>query len=127
MNYAIYNSQGKILRTVHCDPSQAAIQAQEGEYVTEGSANDETQYVKDGKIIDRPANPSTIDKTTIIADDTDACLISNIPIGSKVSVEGQVFTVNDSEFEFTVDQSGEYRIEITGFPFLPVTFTVVAT
>lgn len=127
MNYTIHDNQGRILRTVSCDPSQAAIQAQAGESMLEGKADDATQYVKDGLITDMPANPAIIDKITLSADGVDTCLISSIPIGSEVSVEGQTYTVNDSEFIFSLDQPGTYEINITGSPFLPVTFTVEAT
>lgn len=126
MRYVVHDKHGAILRVVRCPKIQAAIQAVDGENIIEGSANDETQYVKDGQIIDRPANPAIADKAMIAADDMDTCSITNIPIGSEVSVEGQAYTVNDSEFEFSVDQPGEYQITVTGFPYMPATFTIEA-
>lgn len=44
---------GKILRTGTCPESMIAIQAHDGERVMEGVANDLTQCICDGAVIDR--------------------------------------------------------------------------
>ena len=52
MNFIIYNSTGTILRTGSCPNSMLSIQAQNGETVIEGVANDQTQYIADGEVTD---------------------------------------------------------------------------
>lgn len=50
-NYIVYNSDGKILRTGMCTDDSLEIQAQENEFVIEGEADDETQRIKNGKVV----------------------------------------------------------------------------
>lgn len=44
-SFIVYNAQGKILRTGTCQNSTLQLQAQNGEFVMEGSADDVTQKV----------------------------------------------------------------------------------
>jgi len=53
MNYIIYDKTGKILRTVQCSPALSKIQPKEGEFIMEGTANDVTQKIVNGKVIDK--------------------------------------------------------------------------
>jgi len=57
-NFIVYNSQGKILRSGTCQDSTFYLQANESEFVKEGTANDITQ-----KIINVGVNGKIIDKT----------------------------------------------------------------
>jgi len=50
-NYIVYNDAGKILRTGSCPESDFEIQAGEGEQVLEGQANDSTQEIVDGAVV----------------------------------------------------------------------------
>jgi len=52
-NFVVFNSTGKILRCGTCQDSTFERQAKEGEFVMEGQANDVTQKVIDGKIVDK--------------------------------------------------------------------------
>jgi hypothetical protein len=52
MNFIIYNNIGEILRTGSCPEEMFLIQAQDGETVIEGVANDFTQYIADGVVTD---------------------------------------------------------------------------
>jgi len=57
--FIVYNSDGKILRTGTCADFDFSAQAQDGETVIEGEADDATQCVIDGVIQDAtPAVPS---------------------------------------------------------------------
>lgn len=57
MNFIIYNSQGRILRTGQCSDADVLLQANEGEYVLQGIANQSTQYIVDGTVVDLPTKP----------------------------------------------------------------------
>jgi len=65
--FVVYNQEGRILRSGSCQDSTFELQAQEGEFVMEGQANDVTQkFVFDG--IDgygQPVNPRIVDKGTL--------------------------------------------------------------
>lgn len=64
-NYIVYNSDGKILVTGCCAETDFLLQAQDGEFVMEGVANDVTQKVEfDGLDEEnQPINPRVVDKT----------------------------------------------------------------
>lgn len=53
MNYIVYNITGEILRTVQCPSSMKHLQVKEGESMIEGTANDLTQKIADGKVVDK--------------------------------------------------------------------------
>lgn len=54
MNYVVYKiDTGEILRHGICQETMFLLQAGEGEAVIEGVANDLTQYVCDGVVMDR--------------------------------------------------------------------------
>ena len=52
--FIIYNSDGDILRTGTCPDNMFDLQANDGEYVIEGVADDETKRISNGGIVDKP-------------------------------------------------------------------------
>ena len=62
MKYIIYDSAGEIRRVVECAPTLAKIQAKEGEFILEGSADDVTQKIINGKIVDKTPEEIEVDK-----------------------------------------------------------------
>lgn len=65
MNYIIYNTIGEILRTVQCPPTLAKVQLREGEFVMEGKANDVTQKVVGGKVVNKTPEEIERDSPTL--------------------------------------------------------------
>jgi len=53
MKYIIYNKVGNILRVVECVPVIKHLQVKEDEFIMEGTANDVTQKVVNGKVVDK--------------------------------------------------------------------------
>jgi hypothetical protein len=51
--FIVYNNKGSILRTGSCPDKDFSKQAQAGEFVMEGVANDIKQKVVDGKVVDK--------------------------------------------------------------------------
>lgn len=64
-NFIIYNVDSKILRCGGCADRDISLQAKEGEFILECTANDVTQKVEfDGLDADnQPINPRVVDKT----------------------------------------------------------------
>ena len=98
------------------------------------SATQEENYIDVGTldVLVRPAMPTSIDKTAISADGSDACSVTDIPTGSIVAVdsvllEGVGMLVNDGFFEFTTEEAGEYTIYIRHFPHQQKEYEIVAT
>lgn len=50
MNFIVYDQYGSILRTGSCSPEYLELQAQTNEFVIEGIANDNTQYIENSEI-----------------------------------------------------------------------------
>lgn len=65
MKFIVYNEMGKIVSSGHCQKKTFHKQAGDGEFVLEGRANDITQKVVGGKVVDKTAveiekdNPKT--------------------------------------------------------------------
>jgi hypothetical protein len=53
-SYIVFSDSGQILRTGACADQDFGMQ---GEYVLEGVANDATQYVQNGVVVNMPAKP----------------------------------------------------------------------
>ena len=51
MNYIVYDKDGNILRTGTCPVDMFSLQAQQGETVMEGIANDMEHRIVEGKIV----------------------------------------------------------------------------
>lgn len=57
MNYIVYQTNtGEILRTGVCSPDTFALQKHGNESVLEGTANDETQHVENGWVVESAKN-----------------------------------------------------------------------
>lgn len=127
-NYLVHDASGRILRQVQCPEHMAALQAQPGEYVVPGAADDEAYFVDPlhRNIKPRPSMPVTLNKATFQADGVDSIIISDIPYGVTVYVDSEPFFVNDGVFEFTAALPGPYWIRIEGFPYQSTEFEVLA-
>lgn len=53
--FIVYDSDGRILRTGTCQDNDFAKQAKAKEFVMEGTANDVTQKIVDGRVMNRTA------------------------------------------------------------------------
>ena len=57
IHFAVYDSNGDILRTGVCQECDASIQASDGEYVYIGKADELTQKVVDGELVSKSIDP----------------------------------------------------------------------
>lgn len=105
--------------------------------IINAEANGDTQYVaflgEQNLVIDRPPVPYQIDKTVITADGDDFCTITGLHNPCEVVVddpdplvETTITTVTGGSFEFAAEAAGTYTIEISRFPFLPMTLEITA-
>ena len=60
--FVVYNSAGDILRTGICPEGAMDLQKADGQFVMEGVANDATQHVVEGKIVDKPPAENPVDE-----------------------------------------------------------------
>lgn len=64
MSYIIYNEAGKILRVVQCSPAMSLLQAKKDEFIMEGDADDATQKVVNGRVVNK--SPEKIETTKFL-------------------------------------------------------------
>jgi len=129
-NIVVFDSMsGEILRTGHVHTYMAAMQAQVGETVIEGTANDATQYILAGVVTDKPQLALTPDKTTVIADGVDVSTTLSVPNPTNVVITGPAndsFQVTDGSLELTFDTAGTYTVTLSAFPYLDQTIEITA-
>lgn len=115
-HYTIYNSSGKILRSVVCPPRMAQIQKKSGESLVEGASDIFNDMVVGGKVVPRPENPITISGTTL----------SNVPLPSTISIGKTSYDATDSTVELSFSVPGKYYVRVESFPFKDKVFEVTA-
>lgn len=65
MKYIVYNNAGRILRTGKCQDKDISLQAGDSEFVIEGKANDVTQKVVGGRVVDKTPGEIEVDNPPI--------------------------------------------------------------
>lgn len=63
-NFIVYNKNHRILRTGKCQDRTFRRQAKDGEFVIEGKANDATQKIVAGKIVNKTRKEIETDNPT---------------------------------------------------------------
>jgi hypothetical protein len=79
----------------------------------DASVNIVSNYVKDGKITPRPANPTTLEGTTL----------KNLPSPCQIYVAGKVFDCTDPECALDLP-AGDYTIVVSAWPMMNARFDV---
>jgi len=137
MRFTIYESTGKILRTGIAPDNMIAAQTQAGEFLVGEPGNDLTQYIPDVAnpvITQRPANTTTVDKTTVTADGVDKIILSAIPLNSVITLANTkdaniapvVTTTTTATIDLVFDIPGTYKLKVELFPYLPFEATINA-
>ena len=111
MNLVIYNATGRILRSVQCPESLAALQCRDGERALEGTADDAREYVTDGEITPRPAMPVTL----VVAGLTAAL---TLPDPCSLIVQGARHEVIGGAAELVLELPGAYPVRVEAWPYL---------
>jgi hypothetical protein len=114
MKFTIYDATGRILRTGNCPDGMEAIQARPGEFMLPVDADLLLDYVQNGAISTRPANPATLASSKI----------TGIPTGAVLTINGVDYAVDDGEADLSFTHPGTYAMLITAFPYLDASFTV---
>ncbi len=89
--------------------------------------DDATHYVVDDAIVSRPVFPDP-DVTDVLADGVAKVTFSGLPV-CQARITGDAesdFAVTESTLELTFDAPGEYRVELTGFPYRTKQVTIHA-
>ena len=113
MDFTVYDALGKILRTGECPEDMVPLQAQPEEAVVGLASHQDTQYVLQGAVLDRPDNPATLVGTALF----------NLPVPCQITVNGLAFDCDQASATLTLPP-GEYALQVTAWPYLDANFTV---
>jgi hypothetical protein len=95
----------------------ADLQAQEGEFIYLGEADENLQFISSGVAVDRPTNPATLTDT----------VLTNVPQGTTVTVHSTSVTCDDGEVELSFEYPGTYTAKLECWPYLDKEFTIEIT
>lgn len=115
-SFVIYDADGVILRTGHCPESMLEIQAQAGEFILEGAANDATQYISNGIVANKHA----------IAPIVSGLIVSNLPIPCALTIDNTQYQCTDGVAELSFNLPGTYRVRIEALHHIPCEIEVTA-
>lgn len=128
IQYTVYDTAtNQILRTGEAmTMEQALLQGNTaGTTVTTVGSDPVTQQVVGGNVVSRPVAGISADKTTFVANGTDAVTISNIPASTVYSVAAPAnlgipyiadTTVSDGTLIITTNVAGTYVVTLRKFP-----------
>jgi hypothetical protein len=74
----------------------------------------ETDFVKEGAVVARPANPTTLE----------GMMLKNVPAPCMVTVEGVDHACTDTTVELSFSHPGTYTVKVDAWPMLDATFEV---
>jgi hypothetical protein len=110
-DFAKYDGAGRILATGSMPTSMLALQ--DGNIYV-GTADSDSQYIVNGTVMTRPANPATLSGTTL----------SNLPVPCVIRINASEYPCTDSTATLNLTLAGTYAVTVTAFPYLDAIFTV---
>jgi hypothetical protein len=114
-HYVAADAEGRILFFGSVPTFMFAYQAApEGGSLVLGVGTPETHYVKEGAVVARPANPTTLEGMTL----------KNVPAPCMVTVEGVDHACTDATVELSFSHPGTYTVKVDAWPMLDATFEV---
>lgn len=120
ISYLVYEIlTGKIIKTGVCQSEVLELQANgPNEIAIQGRADQSTQFIKNGNIINFLDLEILVNKTEILCDGEDSIEISNIPEEiTSVFIDDEEVPLEISYLEFTSITPGIYKIKIDQFPY----------
>lgn len=66
----------------------------------------------------RPVFPATLSKTLIDADDVDEAVLSGVPAGCEITIDGQTYTIDDGEIRISSPMAAIYHLSAAQWPYL---------
>lgn len=118
VQFVVADATGKISHSGDVPVFMYAAQPvpDDGGTMVVGTADLNTDYVLNGAIAARPANPTTQNGTTL----------SDVPAGSAITIEGETHPepVMDGVVELSFAESGAHTVTVACWPYLDAVFTV---
>lgn len=97
-------------------------------WVTADAPDGDAAWVPHFHAVERPALPCAIDRAAIDADGVDAAIISGLPAGAEVSIDGGAWqSVAGGRLEFAASTPGTYALRLRAWPHREVLLEVIAS
>lgn len=112
---------GRIILKMNCPAYAYAANAQPltgVSYLKKFVTDCDNFYVLNGEVIERPRLNLSGDVLHLKADGVDSISFNDIPPGSTVTLDNQIYDLNDGTFKFTTEKQGHYVLKFDAFPFL---------
>lgn len=113
IEFVQFDADGRIVVTASIPESGFNHLYKDSKDIARGVGVTAEHYVKDGQIIDRPTQATTLDGPTL----------NNLPIPCQIQINGQTYACQDDHAELGFDLPGVYTITVTAWPFLDAEFT----
>lgn len=125
-SFTVYDpTTGAIHRSGWCRRGDLGLQVRDGEAVVfEASADDLTQYVLEGEVVNKPI--FAFDKLEIAADGLDEAVMTGLPSPVTVIIDGTPHEVTGGTLEIASIMPAVYRVVIIHWPYMPFSAEVVA-
>lgn len=109
IRFAKYAPDGRIIGVGICQDDDVELQ---GDIIEIGNADvrASTHYVTGGELALRATLAATWNKTAILANGTDAAILSPVPAGTVFEIDGTTVTVNDGALEVVATLAGTYWV-----------------
>jgi hypothetical protein len=87
----------------------------------------ERTLVQGGQVQRKQSLPRGFDKIDMRANGTDRAVLTGLPKGTVVHVEGSPeYVIDDGTLEITASEAKDYEVEVDPFPYLPMKVTLHA-
>jgi len=135
VEFVSYDSSGRVQGRGRCREADAAKQGDGvdlfGAEVPAGVDSKRAWVdttVSPHEVKEKGPSPHSINKTSMVADGTDVCTISNLHNPTVVTwPDGVVTEETDGFISFTIDESGTHSVTLDAVPYLKEVINVIAT
>lgn len=113
--FARFDDVGRIEFVGHTSPEgYDRMLSYTAEYIVQGEANVDLDWVDGHAIVRRPENPTVLDGMTL----------RNLPIPCVITIDGTAHDSTDETAELSFSQPGTFTVVVSAFPMLDATFQV---
>src|SRR5574337_1008533 len=107
VHYTVYDSVGRILRSVNCPPQMRRLQRRDNEFLIEGESDPHNHMVVDGSIVERPENMAEVIGTSIV----------NVPVPSTMYIGPDMYEISKPTVDLDLPLGRTYLVRLESFPY----------
>lgn len=115
IHFINYDDEGRIFSyAFRTDPNDTPVGPERNiVYVTE-RPDPQLKYVAEGAVVDRPANPATLN----------GLVLSGVPVPSTLSINGTPYAITEDTVNLTFPNIGTYKLLLVCWPYLDTSWEI---